>query len=232
APHRSQYCTDGETAIVLPAYNGRENVKHRDGPADNGTTSDADLLRAAQARDQRAFTELVHRYTPPLFSLAYRVLEHETDAEEAVQDIFLKLFDNLDRIDPERNLFAWIYTVAFNHLRSLRRRRWFRQRDYTLPLAEEIVSDGGDSGPEEQTLTAETRRIIERAVATLPRVQRQVFSLRHLEGLSTRETADLLGLTPNTVKTHLRRGRHKIAQTISADETSAWVGAYREEENG
>jgi len=205
--------------------------------------SDEELIQRVQAGNVRAFDEVVRRLTPPLFALAYRVLEDRHDAEEAVQDVFLKGFEQLHRYDPARPFFPWIYTIALNHVRSLRRRPVFRRRRDALPVDEEILAGSTrrpgsfvadqatpeSGGPEDATLQAETARIIRGALASLRPIERQVFTLRQYEGLSTDATARVLRIRPNTVKTHLRRGRAKIIDSITGDETSSWVLAYKRE---
>jgi RNA polymerase sigma-70 factor, ECF subfamily len=193
---------------------------------------DRDLVMRALRKDEIAVAELVHRYTPPLYSLAYRALQHHSDAEETVQDIFLKAFDSLERFDPERSFFPWIYTIGINHIRSLRRSPAFWKRQDTLPIAEELVSAATRDNPEHEVLAQEMRRVIDVALQKLRPVERRVFTLRKMEGLSTDETARLLSLSANTIKTHLRRARKKMEITILRNETLSWVHAYRKEENG
>ncbi|MFW5643056.1 MAG: RNA polymerase sigma factor [Alkalispirochaeta sp.] len=205
--------------------------------------SDEELIQRVQAGEVRAFDEVVRRLTPPLFALAFRVLENQHDAEEAVQEVFFKGFSLLDRYDPARPFFPWIYTIALNHVRSLRRRPVFHRRREALPVEEEILADSTrrpgslvadqanpeSGGPEDATLQAETARIIRGALSSLRPIERQVFTLRQYEGLSTDATARVLRIRPNTVKTHLRRARAKIIDTITGDETSSWVLAYKRE---
>jgi RNA polymerase sigma-70 factor (ECF subfamily) len=193
--------------------------------------SDHDLIRAALSRDQSACAAIVRRYTPVVYSLALRTLANRADAEDAVQEIFLKVFSSLGRFDSSRGFYSWIYTIALNYLRSALRRPSFRRRQ-DLPVEEEVVAMPEELGPEAKAVETETRRLVERAVGTLGPVQRRVFVLRQFQGLSTAETARLLGLPQNTVKTHLRRARQLVAGVLSADETPVDTNAYMKmEEN-
>jgi len=187
---------------------------------------DPALVRAAQTGDEAAFAKLVQRFLPVVYSLALRTLANRADAEDAVQEIFLKAYQALARFEPGRAIHPWLYTIALNHLRSLRRRRVFRRRDETLPLVEAVLPAPEALEPEASAMAHETRRLVDAALAGLTPMQRKVFVLRQIQGLSTAETATLLDLPANTVKTHLRRGRRRIADALTAGETSPNPGAY------
>jgi len=191
---------------------------------------DPALARAAQAGDEAAFAKLVRRFTPVVYSLAMRTLANRADAEDAVQEIFLKAYRALGTFEPDRAIHPWLYTIALNHLRSLRRRRLFRSRDETLPVVEAVLPAPEALGPEATAEARETRRLVDAALARLTRVQQKVFVLRQIQGLSTMETAELMDLPANTVKTHLRRARQRIAAALTTGETNPDPDAYTKEE--
>ena len=174
---------------------------------------DREAVAAVLAGNPDAFVPVVNRYTDQLFRLAYATLRDTHDAEEAVQDIFLKTYRRLDSFDPARRFHPWIYAIAVNHLRSLwRKARRSLDRD-ALSLAEELIpsdNPGTNSQPEAELLASATRDLLRRALGRLSPVQREAFTLRHLRGLSTGEAANILGIPENTLKTHLRRARMSL----------------------
>lgn len=180
---------------------------------------DHDLVCTAQTGDESAFSELVHRYTGQIFTLALRTLGDHSDAEDAVQEIFLKVYKNLKRFDCKRRFFPWLYTIALNHLRSTHRRPVFRGRNALLPVSEELLAAPPSMNPEAQVIASETRELVARALEELKPIYRAVFLLRQLEGLSTEETATVLNIPANTVKTNLRRARATVAEILTAAET-------------
>jgi RNA polymerase sigma-70 factor (ECF subfamily) len=169
---------------------------------------------AARGGSDEAFAALVRSYTGPIYTLAIRVLGSRDDAEDAVQEIFLKAYRGLDRFDCNFRFFSWLYTIARNHLSSVGRRR-MRKLEPELQISEELVAAPGRDEPAAQVEAAETRTLVYRAIDHLSPVQQRVFSLRQLQGISTAETAEILGLPENTVKTHLRRARARIAREIA-----------------
>jgi len=180
---------------------------------------DRALVKRAQSGDDEAFGELVHRHTPTIYSLAVRVLGDPADAEDAVQEVFLNVFRNLRRFDDRGRFFSWLYTIALNQLRSILRRPAFVRRNELLPVSDHILASPA-MGPEDQLISKETRELIDRALEALSPVRRRVFTLRQLQGLSTEETAEILTLPVNTVKTHLRRARAQVASILTSGETS------------
>ena len=186
------------------------------------STSDPDheAVCAARSGDEAAFAILVRRHTRVIYTLALRTLGMELDAEDAVQEIFLKAYRGLDRFDSDRRFFPWLYSIAVNHLRSIRRRPAFRNRSETLPLSEELLPAPDTLEPEQQAMAAATRDLVTIALGRLRPIQRRVFLLRQTQGLSTAETSELLNLPENTIKTHLRRAREKVAEALTTGETS------------
>lgn len=180
---------------------------------------DAEAVCAARDGDPSAFEAIVERYSGPLYTLALRTLGDREDAEDAVQEIFLKAYASLHRFDCSRRLYPWLYTIGLNYLRSLRRRISGPRRAEPLPVSEELLPAADGPSPEETALRNETRNLVTRALDTLTGPQRRVFTLRHLQGLSTSETARLLSMPENTVKTHLRRARERLAAELAGSET-------------
>lgn len=179
---------------------------------------DITAVERVRKGDTSAFEEIVHRYTPLAYSLAYRLLGADRDlAEEAVQEIFLRVYGAMGKFNSERRFFTWFYTIALNYLRSQRRRRLAHPERKPISL-DEARADPSQSQaaaqPEEQAISREGERLAQQALMVLPRHEREVFLLRHVEGLSGQEAADILGLPEATVRTHLFRARAHLKKTL------------------
>jgi RNA polymerase sigma-70 factor (ECF subfamily) len=165
-----------------------------------------------------AFAAIVNRYTPLLYSLAYRLLGKGEDAEDAVQEIFEKAYRSLPRFRISRRFFPWLYTIGLNHLRSLQRRRKRRSR---LKILSPAVNDLVDSlasmeeNPAQRSEMEEGERLAQQALSRLRREYREVFVLRQIQGLSVQETAQILGLPEGTVKTYLYRARREMSDFLA-----------------
>lgn len=188
-----------DTAMTIPSTDRSPDVtKH---------ASDAVLLRA-QAGDKVAFEELMRRHERLVFGTARRILAATEDAEDAAQEVFLRLFHHLGRLDPKRPLGAWLYRVTVNVCRTFGRRRRSRP---TEPLGDDVEGLlDARARPDAATKLAEARRMVAAGLGTLAAKERVALTLHDLEELSTREVAEALGVTEVTVRTHLCRGRLKM----------------------
>jgi RNA polymerase sigma-70 factor (ECF subfamily) len=189
--------------------------------------SDDELVERARARDVSAFEALVDRHEEKIYRLAMRFVRNETDAREILQETFLSAWRNLDSFQGKAQFASWLYRVAVNaalmQLRSQRRHPQVAVDDLTpeaLGEAARVAGPGLGAGddwskrPDEQFQSDELRRQIQSAVNALPESQRAVFLLRDVDGLSTEETGELLGLTVPTVKTRLHRARLALREAI------------------
>ncbi len=179
---------------------------------------DDGLLRALKQGDGRAYEALVRRHAGSLLVTARRILQHEEDAQEAVQDAFLSAFRGLDAFAGNSRLTTWLHRIAINaSLNKLRRRQRKPERSIEdlLPrfeqdghLAEPAVEWRDDA----ETLVQrdETRHLVREAIDELPEIYRTVLVLRDIEGLETEETAEALGVSTAVVKTRLHRARQAL----------------------
>ncbi len=180
----------------------------------------AEILAAVQETlngDTSAFRTVVDRYTPLLFSLSLRMLGGREDAEEAVQEIFLKVYSSLRSFKLEKRFLPWIYTIALNHLRSSFKKRSRRRRVETVLPHEDLAALAGDrepDAPERRLFLAHAEAVAERALLRIRHEYRAVFVLRAMEGLSVAEIADIMGIPEGTVKTFFRRARQNLAAII------------------
>lgn len=180
---------------------------------------EAQLVQRALANDQDAIATLVNRYSGAVYNQAYRMLGSQQEAEDAVQEVFLRAYRRLDSYDPGRRLITWLLTIGSNYcIDRLRRRRltWLTLDDvaFWLPSAE--------SGPERSALLGEQRAQVQRALQALPENYRSVTVLRYWHDLSYQEIAEALNLTEATVKTRLHRARKMLMEALGADGGTVW----------
>jgi len=176
------------------------------------TQGDEDLVRIAQAGDNRAFDELVRRYRDKVYRLSYKILRHEEDAAEALQDAFLSAYRGLKNFKVESTFSTWLYRIATNA--SLMKYR--RRREGHVSLEQSQSSDGSgeplqipdwSAQPLGDLLNRETREVMEEGISRLPEELRTVFVLRDIEELSNAEVAEILNLSVAAVKSRLHRAR-------------------------
>jgi len=194
---------------------------------------DAPLVRAAKAGDSRAFAELVGRHDRRLFKVAQYIVQNPHDAEDVVQDSFLKAFQSLERFREESKFSTWMIRIVVNHaLMRLRQRRAGQSislddagpKDDRQPLE---ITDG-KKDPEENLHIAEVKERLARAVRELQPVFRTVFVLRDVQGLSIAETAKILNISLPLVKTRLLRARLRLRKRLSVYFGDAhWAAAGR-----
>lgn len=180
---------------------------------------EARLARLALKGDQRAFAELVEMYQDKLYHMAYRMLYNRQEAEDVVQEVFLRVYRNLERYDDTMKFSTWIYRIATNLCIDRLRKR---KAVYSLD-AESSEHEGLDGyamipsdnrTPESELLLSDTQRIIHQAIETLPAKYKSVMVLRYLEELSLQEIGDVLGMPVTTVKTRVHRGREFLRKKL------------------
>ncbi len=178
-------------------------------------SDEIELVARACAGDQSACATIVQRYTGVLYNQAYRMLGDSFEAEDAVQEVFLRAFRNLSSYDPSRRLVTWLLTIGSNYcIDRLRRRRfnWLTLEDvaFWLPSTQ--------PGPERSAIQRASREVVQRALQRLPESYRSVTVLRYWHDLSYDEIGTILGLTEATVKTRLHRARKMLQEALTAEE--------------
>ena len=177
------------------------------------STSDAHDIELIQQGHVEAYSRIVRRYTPILYSLCFRMLGDQHAAEDAVQEVFMKAYHSLSSFDTSRRFYSWIYTIAVNHLRSLHRKKKFDNRDstpYEESNDESIRMDQKYGAPDSEAIQREGENLAQMALNRLEQKYKEVFILRIVEGKSVKETSYYLDLPENTVKTYLHRARQKL----------------------
>src|ERR1700746_1315186 len=179
------------------------------------------LVQAAKAGDVGAFEELVKRYDRNVFRIAQHITQNREDAEDVVQDAFLKAYSNLGQFQGQSKFYTWLVRIAGNEaLMKLRRRRPERM----VSLDEEVKTEDDSvprevadwsPNPEQQYTQAELRELLDKTIHGLPASFRTVFVLRDVEGLSTEETAEALELSIPAVKSRLLRAGLQLRERLS-----------------
>jgi len=179
------------------------------------------LVRAAKGGDVSAFEQLVKRYDRNVFRIANHITHSREDAEDVVQEAFLKAYSNLEKFQEQSKFYTWLVRIAVNEaLMKLRKRRPERfvsldedvkTEDDSLPRE---VADWSPN-PEQLYNQEELRDILSRTIQGLPPTFRTVFVLRDVEGLSTEETAEALELSVPAVKSRLLRARLQLRERLN-----------------
>lgn len=200
---RAAVPTEGGTGISRRASRAPETREEGEG----------ELLIAAQRGDTGAFDDLVRRHDRVVLGFARRLLRNPEDAQEASQEVFLRLFRNLDRLDPSRPLRPWLYRVTVNVCHDIGRRLRRLADHHSLDAAEatgELPRAPRTDDPGNRAEAREEARMVLDALATLGAQERSALVLRDLEGLSTPEVAEILGSTAGTIRSQICRARLKI----------------------
>jgi RNA polymerase sigma-70 factor (ECF subfamily) len=179
------------------------------------------LVQAAKRGDITAFEQLVKRYDRNVFRIAQHITQNREDAEDVVQDAFLKAYQNLGQFQGNSKFYTWLVRIAVNEaLMKLRKRK----SDKTVSMDEDVETEDGSvpreiadwsPNPEQQYKQSELNEILTKTIQGLPAGFRTVFVLRDVEGLSTEETAETLGLSIPAVKSRLLRARLQLRDRLS-----------------
>jgi RNA polymerase sigma-70 factor (ECF subfamily) len=179
------------------------------------------LVAKAQAGDAQAFTDLVNRYERKIYRIAKHITQNDEDAEDVLQETFLKAYEHLAGFQGNSKFYTWIVRIAVNEsLMKLRKRKG----DRTVPLdepmdtGEEMVTREiavWEDNPEQRYSREEMQEILDRAVESLKPDFRTVFTLRDIEELSTEETAEALGISVPAVKSRLLRARLALREKLT-----------------
>jgi len=190
-------------------------------PAPQAASSDdAELVRRALARDGAAFRTIMERYNRRLYRIARGILRNDSEAEDVVQEAYVDAFAHLQDFRGESSLATWLSRITINEaLGRLRRDRPAvelaaveAQRSEARII--QFPHTGASADPERTMAQRQILQLVERATDNLPEMFRIVFVTRVIEGMSVEETADLLGLRPETVKTRLHRARRLVREQL------------------
>ena len=188
-------------------------------------TEAAAVLARARQGDSEAFRALVERHSRSVFRLAYRMTGNEQDAEDVVQESFLRAYRQLGRFESRANFGTWLYRIVANcSLDSMRAKqsRHDQSRGQSLDEATDVPATDGH-GPERLAASAEIARRVNEALGELSALERAAFTLRHHEGRSIREISSMLGLGTSAAKHSVFRAVKKLRVALAPlqDRTAA-----------
>src|SRR5579871_4911906 len=179
------------------------------------------LVQAARHGDVSAFEQLIKRYDRNVFRIAQHITQNREDAEDVVQDAFIKAYQNLEQFQGNSKFYTWLVRIAVNEaLMKLRRRKTSK----TVSIDEDVETEEGsmprevaDWGPNPEQIYGQTELgdILQKTIQGLPQSFRTVFVLRDIEGMSTEETAEMLNLSVPAVKSRLLRARLQLRERLS-----------------
>ena len=188
---------------------------------DAGVFDESGLLAKARGGDAAAFSELVNQYSRKIYRLAKHITQNDSEAEDVLQETFLKAFEHLKDFHGQSKFYTWIVRIAVNEsLMKLRKRR----SDRTVPLDEPLDTGEDtvvreiavwDENPEQQYSREEIGQILDESIQSLKPSFRTVFVLRDIEELSTEETAEALGISIPAVKSRLLRARLQLREKLT-----------------
>jgi len=188
---------------------------------DHVVRKEAISIEALKSGDRAALAQMVEQYSPSIYRLGLKMLGDEQDAEDILQDTFLKAIKAIPAFEERSSLSTWLYRIAMNEILMVIRKR----KHPEFSMDEEVESDDGVQEPveivdwcclpEKELVDDEARKHLSRAVQDLSPALRSVFVLRDIEGLSVRDTADTLVISEAAVKTRLLRARLQLREDLS-----------------
>jgi len=182
---------------------------------------EAAIIAQARLGNTGAFNELLRRYERKIFRLALHITQNREDAEDVLQESFLKAYEHLDQFQGQSKFYTWIVRIAVNQaLMKLRKRKSDRSvsLDETIDTGEDNISReiaAWDENPEQKYSRDELQRILTSAIDGLAPIYRAVFVLRDIDGLSTEEAAEALDLSVPAVKSRLLRARLQLREKLT-----------------
>ncbi len=211
-----------DTSIGLYLETGRDR-----GDVADLAFRDQQLLVGLQAGEEQAYETLINRFSSPVYSVVYRLLSDPGEANDVMQDVFLKIFRNIGKFRSDCSLKTWIYRIAVNEAHN--HRRWFSRHkrqevgldgeDEDTQSYSEHLADPGRS-PFDVTLSHEKKMQIEVALGQLKPIFKAAVVLRDIEDLSYEEIAGIMQVSLGTVKTRILRGRDQLRKILLEQESA------------
>jgi RNA polymerase sigma-70 factor, ECF subfamily len=178
-------------------------------------------LKALKRGDKHAFAQLVETHSDKIYRLALKMLGDEQDAEDVLQEVFIKAYKNIQGFEGRSKVSTWLYRIAINESLMLLRKR----KGMTVVIDQEYETDDGELMPrqitdwcclpEKELMSSETRHVIDRAIQTLSDANRAAFLLRDVEGLSTQDAAEVLNISESALKVRLMRARMALRESLT-----------------
>lgn len=217
-----------DTTFGLNLYRGPDPAEQAE-PA----WRDELLVSALQAGEEQAYETLINRFSQPVYNVIYRLLTDPGEANDVVQDVFIKIFRNIAKFRGDCSLKTWVYRIAVNE--AYNHRRWFsrhRKNEVGLDGEDEDVQSYSDQladpgySPFDVTLGHEQRQRIEEALGLLKPIFKAAVVLRDIEDLSYDEIAVIMQVSLGTVKTRILRGREQLKRILLEQESAAGAAKF------
>jgi len=181
--------------------------------------SNADLVARARDRDEAAIRSIMQSNNRRLFRLARGILRNDSEAEDVVQETYVRAFTHLDQFRGDSSLSTWLSRIAMNEALGRLRGQRANVELTSLPqptLEAQIIQFplAASTDPEKTMAQREIQQVVEHAIDEIPEPFRLVFITRVIEGINVEETAEILGLKPETVKTRLHRARAMLRENV------------------
>jgi RNA polymerase sigma-70 factor, ECF subfamily len=183
--------------------------------------SDTVDLTALKRGDKHAFARMVDAHSDKIYRLALKMLGNEQDAEDVLQEVFIKAFTNIQGFEGRSKVSTWLYRIAVNESLMLLRKR----KGLTVDIDQEYETNDGELMPrqitdwcclpEKELMSGETRQVIDQAILTLSDANRAAFLLRDVEELSTQEAAEVLNISESALKVRLMRARMLLREILT-----------------
>lgn len=173
--------------------------------------SDEVLVERVKEGSQEAYTELVRRYMKKAYSIAYQFVGNSEDAKDISQDVFVKIYQSIDRFKQGHKFFSWFYRILVNHCINV------RKKISVSPFAVEDLSRYSNSADDSVEVTINKRELkdnVHKAIAKLPLKQRKVLILCEIEGFSQQKVSDIMGISEGTVRSRLFYARKKLQKHL------------------
>jgi len=190
-------------------------------PMNDNPSHDSIDLQALKRKEKSAFSRLVDQNSEKIYRLALKMVGNEQDAEDVLQETFIKALNHIEGFEARAKISTWLYRIAVNESLMLLRKR----KKSLVDLDAGFETHSGDvlpqqivdwcCLPEKELMSDESRRHINQAMQTLSDANRAVFVLRDVEGLSTRETAETLEISESAAKVRLMRARMQLREELT-----------------
>jgi RNA polymerase sigma-70 factor (ECF subfamily) len=177
--------------------------------------TDSAAVERARAGDREAFQGLVEKHSRNVFRLGFRMTGNEEDAEDVVQETFLKAYRSLDRFAGQAEFSTWLHRIAANCAVDLLRRRVPRQAQIRAEEGEEVELAANGAGPERMLLSSEVQGRVARSLEKLSAMERAAFVLRHFEGRPIAEIGKTLGVRTGAAKNCVFRAVAKLRRDLA-----------------
>ena len=206
-----------------------------DGASLPSALPDTEIVRRVRAGDSALFEILMRRHNQRVYRVVRAVVKDEADVEDVMKQAYINVFTHLHQFEERSKFSTWLIRIAL-HEAFGRRRKVQRSDSTTARIRSDVNEERGElmdtltspqADPERQAYAQELHRVLEAAVDTLPDTYRTVFMLRDIEGLSTSETGEGLGLGEEAVKTRLHRARAMIRRAVTARIGEVATGAFQ-----